>query len=132
MSRAAADVVIVDHLQKIATKQESRAYGLEAVMNELHGLALRDNKVILVTAQVGREANSQRRVPRESDLRDSGALEMFAPQLWALYWPHKHDAARNMHDYEVYVVKHSEGPTGLMKMIFQPRSGAFEADPFNA
>src|SRR5207245_5033143 len=75
VGRAAADVVIVDHLQKISTKQDSRAYGLEAVMNELHGLALRDNKVILVTAQVGREANSQRRVPRESELRASGALE---------------------------------------------------------
>lgn len=131
ISRTPADLVIVDHIQKILTKGDSRAYGLEAVINELHLVALRDKKVILVTAQVGREANSQRRVPRESDLRDSGALEMFGRQIWVLYWPHKHDQKRANTDYEVYVLKNSEGPTGRIALTFHAQSGVFDdALPF--
>ena len=126
VGRSSADVIIVDHLQKIQTATDSRAYGLEAVMNELHGVALRDGKVVLIAVQAGREANSQRRVPRESDCRDCGAVEMFARQVWSAYWPHKHDRKREVNEYELWVLKNSEGPTGLVRLRFQPRSGRFE------
>lgn len=125
VAAATAEVVIVDHLQQITTRDESRVYGLERVMKRLHAVALRDGKVLLVSAQLGRAMDDPPRPPRLSDIRDSAAIEFTARQVWLLYWPCKHKREWPATDYELYVAKHSDGPTGMVRLHFEATSGRF-------
>ena len=125
-----ARMVIIDHLQKITTAGESRQYGVERVMNRLHAAALRDNRVVVVCAQLNRESEYEQRAPRLSDLRDSGAVEILARKVLLLYWPCRHDAARDRHQYQILVAKQATGGVGTVQVRFRAETGAFwEATP---
>jgi replicative DNA helicase len=127
VSASDAQVIILDHLQKVDTgTRESRVYGLERVCNALHASALRDGKVVIVTAQLNREAEHRKGPPQKSDLRDSGGLEILARSIWLVYWPWKHDPARAAGEFEVYVEKQGESGTGVAKLGWDCASGRFE------
>lgn len=125
VSASDADVVIVDHLQKISTKDHSRVYGLERVCNELHGIAMRDGKVVILTAQLNRESEREKRAPTLSDLRDSGAIEILARSVWLLYWPRVHDETKPLNEYHVFVAKQGEGGVSSVELAFKPECGQF-------
>lgn len=125
VSASDADVVIVDHLQKIATKGESRVYGLERVCNELHATATRDGKVVILTAQLNRESERDKRAPTLADLRDSGAIEILARSVWLLYWPVVHDATKPHFEYHVFVAKQGEGGVASVEIQFEAACGRF-------
>ncbi len=125
VSASDADVVIVDHLQKISTKDHSRVYGLERVCNDLHGVAMRDGKVVILTAQLNRESERGKRAPTLSDLRDSGAIEILARSVWLLYWPRVHDDTKPLNEYHVFVAKQGEGGIGSVELEFRPDCGQF-------
>ncbi len=118
-------VVIVDHLQKVSTRGDSRVYGLERVMNRLHAIALRDRKIVILAVQINRGIEGENRPPRLSDLRDSGAIEIVARSIWLLYWPWRNDRTKPHDHYEVYVEKHADGGTGKAELIFQPHVASF-------
>lgn len=120
-----ADIVIVDHLQQITTKDQSRVYGLERVVKRLHAATLRDGKILLCGAQLGRDMDDPPRPPRLSDLRDSASIEIAARQVWLLYWPCKHKRERAETDYELFVAKHSDGATGPLSLHFEAWCGRF-------
>jgi replicative DNA helicase len=122
-----ATVVMVDHLQKIATRDESRVYGLERVLNRLHADAIKNHRVVWVNAQLNRETDVRKGPPELSDLRDSGAIEILARQVWMLYWPVKHNSERHPREYELYVRKNSEGGTGVVPLSFDAARGRFAA-----
>jgi replicative DNA helicase len=127
VAASTAQVVIVDHLQKVSTRGDSRAYGLERAMNRFHAAALRDHRVVILAVQINRgmETEQKPRAPRLADLRDSGAIEIIARSIWLLYWPWKHDSTKPFDRYELYVAKHSDGGTGKADLIFQPQYGLF-------
>lgn len=125
VSASDAEVIIVDHLQKISTRGDSRVYGLERVCNELHGTAVRDGKIVILTAQLNRESERDKRPPTLSDLRDSGAIEILARSVWLLYWPRVHDESRPMHEYHVFVAKQGEGGIASVELGFDPTCGRF-------
>lgn len=122
---SAAPVVLIDHLQKVITAGESRVYGLERLLNRLHAVALKYNRVIVVAAQLSREMDAQRRPPELRDLRDSGAIEQSARQVWLIYWPCKHDRTRDVSHFEVYVAKNSGGGTGIVPLRYEASCGRF-------
>jgi replicative DNA helicase len=125
ISASTAPVVVVDHLQQITTRDQSRVYGLERVLKRLQSLALRDRKILLLGAQLNRETEARQGPPRLSDLRDCGAIEQAARLVLLLYWPNKHDEKRDPTDYELYVSKQSLGGTGLVQLRFEPWCGRF-------
>ena len=122
-----AQVVIVDHLQQVMTPDDrgQRHYGLERVLHGLHAVALRDKKAVLVTAQLNRETEARQGPPRLSDLRDTGAAEMAGRTILLLYWPIRHDDQRDPQDYEMYLAKQHDGPTGLVPLRFEAAVGRF-------
>ena len=131
VARSKAQIVLVDHLQKVQTRGESRNYGLERVMNGLHTAAIRDNKALVLSVQISREMEGKEgrkpRPPRLSDLRDSGGLEILARGVWLIYWPWQHDPKRDQSDFEIRVAKQNDGPTGVVTCHFDPSTGRFEA-----
>jgi replicative DNA helicase len=125
-AQSKATVVMLDHLQKVLTRDESRVYGLERVLNRLHAMAIKNHRVVWVNAQLNRETEIRKGPPELSDLRDSGAIEILARQVWMLYWPAKHHPERQAWEYEVYIRKNSDGGTGLVPLIFSAASGQFQ------
>lgn len=120
-------VVFIDHLQKIATGDDSRVYGLERVMNALHAVGVRQRRVLITACQLSRLVESEKRAPRIPDIRDSGAIEQAARQIWLLHWPARFDPTLDPTDYELHVAKNSDGGTGVIPLRFDPRSGRFAA-----
>lgn len=129
--RSEAQVVIVDHLQKITTRDASRAYGVERVLNRLHAFAIRRQRVVILLYQLNREIDQRKSPPVLSDLRDSGAAEITARQIWAVYWPQKYHPTRPAHEFELWVLKQSDGGTGMVPLTFDPRSGRFTDAPWS-
>ena len=125
-----APVVIIDHIQQIPTPENaSRAYGLETLLSRLAHVAIRQQKVVFVAAQLNRGVELRRGEPTLSDLRDSGGLEQIARQVWLLYWPSRHASDRDPHEYVIHVAKHSEGPVGKVLVRWDARSGQFWEGP---
>lgn len=120
-----APVVILDHLQRVLTRNPSRVYGLEAVLGRLAETGLRDQKAVIVAAQLGRSMEDEQRPPRLSDLRDCGAIEIIARAVWLVYWPWKHDASKPMHEYRVLVQKQSDGAIGDVTLGYDPTRALF-------
>jgi len=87
VAHAHSRIVFVDHLQKVQTRGESRVYGLERVINRLHALAIRQQKIVVILSQLSRTMETEKRRPMLSDMRDSGAQEMAARKVLLLYWP---------------------------------------------
>jgi len=120
-----AEVVILDHLQQVITRDEKRNYALERVMARLNAVAMMDRKLLFITAQINRGADARKEAPGLADLRDSGAIEQVPRIVWLLYWPSRHDAKRSPTDYELDVAKNSEGSTGPVDLFYDARTGRF-------
>lgn len=125
VAASSAQIVIVDHIHQITTHDESRVYGLDRVVKRLLAVAVRDDKLVIGLAQLGRDMDQHRRPPVLADLSDASAIEKTARQVWLLYWPSKHKPERDHGDYEVYVTKHSDGPTGVVSLRYEALCGRF-------
>jgi replicative DNA helicase len=135
VSLSRAEVVIVDHLQKVQVRRQGRddlqTYAIRRLLDRLHTIALRDRKVIWMNCQLSRETDKRKGPPLLSDLADSSAVESVARQVWLLHWPHKHADKEPPEKYTVYVAKNSEGGTGKVELRWEPQYGRFE-DPSEA
>lgn len=138
VSNSDAQVIFLDHIQKVSTKGDSRAYGIEEVVNRLHRVAIKQNKAIIVLWQFNREMDKEGRRPVIADLRDSGAGEIAARQIWLLCWPMKLNLPAKEHDvidpedYEVWIAKQSDFGTAMVNLRFNMVTGSFsdaEAKP---
>lgn len=126
LAQATGQVVMIDHLQRIWTKDQSRAYGLERVLSRIHSHVQRTGQVAWVNCQLNRQVEGRKDgKPLLSDLRDSGAIEILARQVWIASWPKKWDDNRNWREYQIDVAKNSEGQTGVVEMRWDPPTGRF-------
>ena len=127
--RSAAPVIMIDYLQKIASSEQSRAYGIERILNELHQCAIQQNVVIWINVQLNREIEGRKGDPQLSDLRDSGASEIIPRQVWLLYWPYKHWTGQgeqpDPRKYLIRVAKNSDGGTGDAYVHYDATTGRF-------
>ena len=110
---AEAPVVVVDHLQEVVTEGgESRAYELGRFVGGLKDVAIRRGKVVLLAAQLLRQAD-ERRGPALGDLKESGGIEEKADVVLLLDYPIKRRAKEaGPEDLLVYVAKNRDGGTG--------------------
>jgi replicative DNA helicase len=127
IASSSATVVVLDHLQHIemGDDDEKRVSALDRIMGRLVAIARRDGKAIIASAQLNREMEKVKREPQLSDLRDSGAIEQKARQVWLIYWPAKHDTKKDPADVMVKVEKNTEGPTGRALLKWDARSGRY-------
>jgi len=82
-------LVIIDYLQLVAPPQGSKLLSREqqvaATSRALKLLALELHVPVLLLAQLNREVEKEDRLPRLSDLRESGAIEQDADAVWFLH-----------------------------------------------
>jgi len=115
----ALGLFIVDYLTLLEAAGETRHEQVSRVSRRLKGLAKTLDVPLLVLAQLNRalESRADKR-PMLSDLRESGALEQDADQVWFLYRAHVYDDREPPEAAEVIIAKARNGPTGVVPLRF--------------
>jgi replicative DNA helicase len=70
-------------------------------------------------AQLGREAEGRK--PSIADLRESGAFEQDADQVWIMHRERAKDSNETNIPTDVYIAKNRNGACGTAKLFFQPQ-----------
>ena len=121
---ASAPVVVIDHLQEVVTEGgESRAYELGRFVGGLKDVAIRRGKVILLAAQLLRQADD-RHGPTLGMLKESGGTEEKADVVLLLDYPIRRrvkEAGRE--ELWIHVAKNRDGGTGRVQVRILPEYG---------
>tara|TARA_B100000768_G_scaffold182028_1_gene208600 strand:+ start:15860 stop:17191 length:1332 start_codon:yes stop_codon:yes gene_type:complete len=117
-------VIIIDYLQLMhsSNKSENRVQELSELTRSLKITAREFNVPIIVLSQLSRavETRTNKR-PLLSDLRESGSIEQDADLVLMLYRDDYYNSdlpEKNV--TELIVAKHRNGPTGTVKLKFNP------------
>lgn len=126
------DLLIVDYLQLIQplNNSESMVQQVTEVSRGLKSLARELNTPVLAVSQLSREVDKREvKIPRLSDLRESGSLEQDADVVLFIY---RKDRERmdlpeeEQNVVEIIISKNRNGPLGSVKLRFDPEKVSFK------
>ena len=120
------DLIVVDYLQLMHTRADSREQEIAKISRELKQLA-RDVQVpVLVLSQLNRSLEArQLKRPRLSDLRESGAIEQDADMVFLLWRPGFYDENEDQTGAELVLAKNRNGPVGTIPLVFDETRARF-------
>jgi replicative DNA helicase len=121
-------LVMIDYLQLMeGGSTENRVQELSRISRSLKGMARELRVPVLALSQLSRSVESRtNKRPMMSDLRESGALEQDADLILMLYRDEYYNPDTvDRGITEVLVVKHRNGPTGTVKLLFDPQFTRF-------
>lgn len=121
-------LVVIDYLQKIqpAAKQEKRTYEIGDISGKLKSLAVETKAAFLTLAQLNRESEKDKgRVPRISDLADSGQIERDADTIALIH----RDRTDPSGETQLVIGKQRDGETGVVNLTFNGKYCRFENAP---
>lgn len=115
------DLIIVDYLQLMETKAESRQQEISKLSRSLKILAKEMDCPVLVLSQLSRavEQRMEKR-PQLSDLRESGAIEQDADLVMFLYRDEYYnpETTDKPNTCEIIIAKHRGGSTGTVELAW--------------
>ena len=122
-------LIVVDYIQLMSSggRSDSRQQEVSDISRSLKGLARELNVPIIVLSQLNRavESRSDHR-PMLSDIRESGAIEQDADVIMFLYRDDYYNPETEEKNIaEVIIAKQRNGPTGVVKLVWQPRFTRF-------
>ena len=127
-------LILIDYLQLMeASGSDNRVQELSRITRSLKGLARELQVPIVALSQLSRgvEARNNKR-PMLSDLRESGSIEQDADIVIMLYRDEYYNPdTPDRGIAEIIIAKHRNGPTGTIKLIFDPRFTKFENSTFS-
>ncbi len=132
---------VIDYLQLVhstARRADNRQQEIAHISNGVKALAKELNVPVIVLAQLNRESEREKREPRLSDLRESGAIEQDADLVALLYREIKNkkdgeDDEDAGHSYDalpvnLLVAKQRNGPAGeIVRLTFLKGFTRFES-----
>jgi replicative DNA helicase len=134
-------LVLLDYLQLMEGGGDNRVQELSRITRSLKGLARELNVPVIALSQLSRgvEARTNKR-PMMSDLRESGSIEQDADLIVMLYRDEYYNPdTPDRGITEMIIAKHRNGPTGIVKLLFEPQytrfrnmAGNFQAGALNA
>lgn len=125
------DLLVVDYLQLIRprTNSDNMVQQVTEISRNLKALARELKTPVLALSQLSREVDKREiKIPRLSDLRESGSLEQDADIVMFIY---RKDRDRmdlpeeDQNVVELIVAKHRNGPLGSVKLRFDPEKVTF-------
>lgn len=121
-------LIIIDYLQLMEGAGDNRVQELSRITRSLKGLARELSVPVLALSQLSRgvEARTNKR-PMLSDLRESGSIEQDADIVMMLYRDEYYSPdTPDRGIAEVIIAKHRNGPTGTIKLLFDPQFTKFK------
>jgi replicative DNA helicase len=105
-------LVIVDYLQLVSDKGDNEVYRVGSIAHALKRMSLKLKVPVLALAQLNRAIEHDRRPPRLSDLRDSGAIEQDADVVVVMTGDPMGP------EREAHILKQRQGHTGRVALFF--------------
>ncbi len=120
-SRYGLDMIVIDYLQLMTAKAESRQQEISLISRSLKELARELEVPVLALSQLSRQVESREdKRPQLSDLRESGSIEQDADVVMMLYRAEYYSATEeNKGKAEIVVAKQRNGPTGNVNLQFK-------------
>ena len=125
-------LVIVDYLQLVSglDSRLPREQQISEISRGMKAMSKELNVPVVVLAQLNRESEKERRQPRVSDLRESGAIEQDADVVMLLSrardQKEEEEFTGNTIKRELIVAKQRNGPVGSIPLLFNKRITRFE------
>lgn len=129
------DYVIIDYLQIIESEstRENREVQVATISKRVKRLARELNVPIFILSQLNRQTEEGKdNRPRMKHLRESGAIEQDADQIWFLhredyYATSDYDRTKAGNGAELIVAKQRGGATGTVNLVFLKEKSRFES-----
>jgi len=121
-------LIIIDYLQLMEGAGDNRVQELSRITRSLKGLARELSVPIIALSQLSRGVESRtNKRPMLSDLRESGSIEQDADIVIMLYRDDYYNSdTPDRGIAEVIIAKHRNGPTGTVKLLFDPQFTKFK------
>jgi replicative DNA helicase len=123
----ALGLVLIDYLQLMGGDGPNRVQELSTITRQLKQMARELNCPIIALSQLSRGVESRtNKRPLMSDLRESGAIEQDSDLIMMLYREEYYEPdTPDRGIAEVNITKHRNGPTGTVKLLFEPQFTRF-------
>ncbi len=120
------DLVIVDYLQLMQCRAESREQQVATLARNLKRMARNVGVPVLVLSQLNRSLEARQcKRPQLSDLRESGAIEQDADIVLLLWRPAYYATDADPTEAELVVAKQRNGPVGTMPLVWDETRARF-------
>jgi|WetSurMetagenome_2_1015567.scaffolds.fasta_scaffold92071_2 replicative DNA helicase len=128
-------MIVIDYLQLMESRGnlENRVQEVAEITRGLKGIARELNIPVLALSQLSRSVEqSKPAIPKLSHLRESGSIEQDADVVIFIYRKAADRGYRTdeippdeRNIAEIHIAKHRNGPTGLVKIIFDEQRASF-------
>ncbi|MFQ3587966.1 MAG: replicative DNA helicase [Fimbriimonadaceae bacterium] len=131
-------LVVVDYLQLMRSNRrtENRVTEVSEIARSLKALAKELQVPVIALSQLSRSVEQrENKRPQLSDLRESGSIEAEADMVMFIYREAYYKSRENPEEAdddpdrvevsEISLAKHRNGPTGVVKLAFQPTFALF-------